>query len=158
MNNPIEAARARLAEMEDEAEKLRLFIASYEAVAGYLHKTAEAFHSPENDGDKSADAVDSPPAPRTRVVNPPTKAVVDVAIEILRHRGHPMSRRALHESLWMRGVEVKGRDPVKTLGTILWRANDRMVQLEGFGYWPRGIPYPRAQYFPADANQPLPFD
>ena len=38
---------------------------------------------------------------------------------------------------------VNGTDPVKTLGTILWRSgSDRLTQIDGWGYWPKDLPLP----------------
>lgn len=146
MNTHVEAARQRLAAIEQEAEKLRLFIAAWEGVADIL---AGDHVSPASDAkpvDNLAVLSREENATRTRAVNPPTEEIVAAAIAALRERGHPMTRRALHQELWRRGVEVRGRDPVKTLGTILWRAGDRIIQLDGFGYWPKHLPYSRADY------------
>lgn len=63
-----------------------------------------------------------------------------------------MSRRDLHAELAKRGLLVKGTDPVKALGTMLWRAPDKFIQLEGRGYWNKGQPYPEGGY---DPRQPL---
>ncbi|MBX9706801.1 MAG: hypothetical protein K2X61_02565 [Caulobacteraceae bacterium] len=146
MNDPIAAAKARLAQIEEEAEKLRLFIAAYESVADYIGIKVHESQLEPNPVDKSASGQLEGERRRTRAVNPPTDKVVENAILILRQRGHPMSRRALHDALWQRGIEVRGTDPVKTLGTILWRARDKLIQLEGYGYWPKEMSYGRANY------------
>ncbi len=144
MNDPVELARKRLAEIEQEAEKLKLFLASWESVQDLLTPTTQ----PTVSDVKAVDKEPSKPKLKIsfRAVNPPTEKVVEAAIVILRQRGHPMTRRALHKALADRGIEVKGTDPVKTLGTILWRAKDKLIQLEGYGYWPADLSYGRANY------------
>lgn len=154
MNNPVQSARDRLVEIEKEMEKLKLFLAAWENVADLIGDGSNAPIAGHNSVDESAREAVS--RARTRAVNPPTETVVKVAIEALRQRGHPMSRRELHAALWSRGVEVKGTDPVKTLGTILWRAQDRVIQLEGYGYWPRHMSYSRANYLRPMEGQPTP--
>lgn len=67
-------------------------------------------------------------------------------ITVLRERGKPMSRRELHVALGERGLLVKGSDPIKALGTMLWRGRDRLTQIEGYGYWPKGDTYEPANY------------
>ncbi|MDI1325651.1 MAG: hypothetical protein PSV23_02520 [Brevundimonas sp.] len=146
MNNPVEIARARLVAIEQEAEKLRLFLRSWEEVADYLNSDHDAPATATESVDEAVGERLDAPETRTRAVNPPTRVVVEEAIRVLNERGHPMTRRALHEALWARGVEVRGRDPVKTLGTILWRATNDVVQLDGYGYWPKKAPYARAGY------------
>lgn len=147
MNNPVEAAKARLAAISEEAEKLRLFIAAYENVADLL----DASHIRPAGESKSVDNLVEMPASehqrRPKAVNPPANVLIPAVIEILRARGHPLSRRGLYEALKARDLVIQGADPVKALGTILWRNQDKIVQLEGHGYWPRHMSYPRAKYF-----------
>ena len=71
-----------------------------------------------------------------KALNPPNPVVVSGAINVLREAGRPMTRRELYLALKDRGVVVHGKDPVKTVGTILWRARDQLVSHEGRGYWP----------------------
>lgn len=86
--------------------------------------------------------------PRTRVTDNPRPAVIiPAAIKIMRERGRPMSRRDLHVALADAGLVVNGADPVKALGTILWRAKNQIIQIEGRGYWPHGDPVPPANHW-----------
>ena len=147
MNNPVEAAKARLAAITEEAEKLRLFIAAYESVADILDVGHLLPMSASKAVDKSGDEAGSAPPKKPKAVNPPANVLIPAIVEILRARGHPLNRRGLYEALKLRGLEIQGTDPVKALGTILWRNQDKVVQLEGFGYWPRHMSYPRAKYF-----------
>lgn len=159
MKSHVEAARKRLAEIEQEAEILRHFLLAWEAAAPLLDFTP----SPDSNAEKNTGApvdesatrssqdgngpTSSAPVKRTRVTDNPKPAVlIPAAIEIIRENGKPLSRRALHEALASRGLIVKGSDPIKALGTILWRAPDEIVQLEGFGYWPKTDQYRPANY------------
>lgn len=146
MNNPVEAAKARLAAIAEEAEKLRLFIAAYENVADLL----DVSHIRPAGESKSVDNLVEVPASENRrmpkAVNPPASVLVPAVIDILRTRGHPLSRRGIYEALKARDLVIQGADPVKALGTILWRNQDEIIQLEGYGYWPRALAYSRAEY------------
>jgi hypothetical protein len=55
-----------------------------------------------------------------------------------------MTRRELHSALAERGMLVRGADPVKTLGIMLWRSGRfDQVEHEGkMGYWPKGEALP----------------
>ena len=58
-----------------------------------------------------------------------------------------MSRRELHGALASIGLDVNGADPIKALGTMLWRSGeDVLVQLKGFGYWIKDRDYEPAHY------------
>lgn len=148
MTDLVQNARERIAALRQEIEMLESFVAQSERVAAILGTAtprASADAAPHSPVDESPRPVDRP---RTRVTdNPKPATVVAGAIEILRARGKPMTRRELHGALAARGLEVKGADPVKALGTMLWRGRDRIDQIEGRGYWPKG-----------DAVPPLDFD
>lgn len=135
----IEAAKQRLAKIEQEAETLRKFVDSVEAAAAILGIGTE-LDMPTDSPPSIPRKESAPPAeaPRkTRVSdNPKAEILIPVVKEILRANHKPMSRRELHKALSDRGLVVRGTDPVKTLGTILWRANDQIKQIEGWGYWP----------------------
>lgn len=139
MDEMIKAARERLAQIEQEAETLRKFVDSAEAAAAILGRSqeTETAPSPSTAGAKK-ESDEGGGAPRqTRVSdNPKAEVLIPAVKEILRANHRPMTRRQLHRALANRGLEVRGSDPVKTLGTILWRANDQIKSIEGWGYWP----------------------
>ena len=155
MNDLYEVAKRRLEAIRAEEKTLIEFVNA--------HERARKILGPASQPSLFDDALVPIPATPASVVgapsredaapkkgrvtdNPKSSVVVAAAISILREGGHPLSRRQLHRALWDRGVEVNGGDPVKTLGTILWRAQDKLVQLEGFGYWPKGDAYQPAEY------------
>lgn len=169
MADMIEAAKARLHLLRKQVEFLEKFVSDSEVARAMLEPqtvdvwptgdSATAFANSEDSGDSDRESggvvmfppdVLAPPKPkRTRVTdNPKPSVLIPAAVEILKEEGAPMSRRQLHEALAMRGLVVKGSDPIKALGTILWRAQDEIVQLEGYGYWPKNEPFTRGGYDP----------
>ncbi|WP_165191053.1 hypothetical protein [Caulobacter soli] len=158
MDKVYEAAVSRVEELHAELKSLNDFIEMYRRTRHIL-----GMDSIEHKGIFMSDAREVPGAepastnlhlggepPRKRVVdNPKPMDVVSQVLLILIEREHPMSRRKLHEALKARGMVVNGADPVKTLGTMLWRSGqDFLVQLEGRGYWIKGEPYAPAGYDP----------
>ena len=150
MNELYEAAKKRLAEIREEERTLNEFIVSHERARRVLVKQGEQ----GNLFERALVPSTSQPLPiralgletGQRVINPRSSAVIGAAITILREGGRPLSRRQLHGALAERGLDIKGGDPIKALGTILWRGRDKLVQLQGFGYWPIDDPYETAGY------------
>lgn len=143
MSDIMESARRRLAEIEQEAETLKKFLESAKAAEAILNRNgpaeAEAPQPEKVIVDESVSDEDKPV--RTRVTDNPKPAVIVArAKEILRANRRPMSRRQLHEALAEKGLVVRGVDPIKTLGTILWRASGDIQQVPGWGYWPADEP------------------
>lgn len=87
-------------------------------------------------------------APMTESGNPKPEETVKVSRDILVQLAQPLTRRQLVDALRERGLVIKAKKPVNWLGTILWRAKDAFIQLEGRGYWPKDIAYPPADYYP----------
>lgn len=165
MDKVYEAAVNRAQELAEELKTLNDFIAMYRRTRHLLgmdsieHKeiAISVNPSPIAEGDAAQRGESHSPQPRKRVVDNPKPAdVVAESVMVLMEREHPMSRRELHEALKARGMEVKGADPVKTLGTMLWRSGqESLVQLEGRGYWIKSEPYAPANYVPGDRSPDL---
>ena len=51
-----------------------------------------------------------------------------------------MTRSQILAAMEEEGMIIPGVDKSKTLGTTLWRAQKEFIQLEGQGYWVRGMP------------------
>jgi hypothetical protein len=151
MTDIVQAARDRLIQLEREAAILRDFIARSESVAKLLG-SEKALHGPGvpyTALNGKVTYVDPSPvmpqnlnrAPRGNFPpNPKTSVVIPAAIQILKDAQHPMTRRELHSALEMRGLTIYGVDPIKALGTILWRARDQIIYVDDKGYWPVGEP------------------
>ncbi|MDZ4363133.1 hypothetical protein [Brevundimonas sp.] len=162
MNDLEQKARDRIAALRQEIEVLEGYLRLSGQAKALLDGVGDAVMvasaSPQDKSEAGDDSTqnelypidnDVPVPPRrTRITdNPKPAVVVEAVLDILRQNGHPMSRRALHTTLKLKGLEVRGADPVKALGTMLWRAEDKLVQLEGYGYWPKADEYLPAHYF-----------
>ena len=64
----------------------------------------------------------------------PTAGVRTIAMIVLEEHNGPMHRKDIHEGVKAKGVYVKGKDPVATLGAILSRFNDDFYSC-GDGMW-----------------------
>lgn len=84
--------------------------------------------------------------------NSPKEEVVAVAIELIRERGQPIMRDELYELLIEAGLTIQGKDPQMVLSTMLWRMKDKIVRVEGGGYWPADTPNVVAGYDPNTAT------
>ena len=68
--------------------------------------------------------------------------------DIIVSHGAPMTRTPIVRSLEDRGLRVTGAKAATNIGTIMWRLRHLFVNIEGFGYWPRDLPYQPAGYEP----------
>lgn len=83
---------------------------------------------------------------KSKPKNPKKEEVAEYAIEIIREHGKPMTRDELFNALLEKGVEIHGKNPPVVLQTMLWRMQNRIVHLKGFGYWPSDEAYMAADY------------
>ena len=159
MDPVYEAAITREIELVDELKKIRDFLATYRTLANAIKlessntkgtnvdlstHVAIAVDSFRNEFAREAAPSDAPPPKRVRVTdNPKPAVVVEAAVDLIRAKGRPMTRREIREGLAASGLVVNGADPVKALGTMLWRSGkDELEQIEGRGYWLKGKPLP----------------
>jgi hypothetical protein len=76
------------------------------------------------------------------------KAVVTVSRGILQDFGVPLTRGELATELEIRRVRLPGKDKesrARYVGTILWRNPDRFENIEGRGYWLKGVLIPETE-------------
>lgn len=78
---------------------------------------------------------------KARPLNDPV-AIVNELDEILASSSEPMTRGQLRSALAARGVSINSKDASKYLGTLLWRNQNRFVNVEGHGYWNKGRDLP----------------
>jgi hypothetical protein len=162
------AAEARLVELNQELQKVRDFITGWHTFARLAKldsKNEAGTISPQSSpvlstgmfadatqiGEaREAESPPDPPARRPRVTNnPKPRVVVQAALELIREQGRPLTRREIRDGLAARGMVVNGADPVKALGTMLWRSGaEKLIQLDGMGYWPVDEPFTAGNYYP----------
>jgi len=159
MSTVYDAAVAREAELQEELKKVRDFLGLYRAFMSQIQsesknedgtntdqstRTVAVVDMLRTDAAREAATPDEAAPKRVRVRdNPKPTDVVAAAVEVIRNAGRPLSRREIHTTLKERGTEVRGADPIKALGTMLWRSGgDRLEQIEGKGYWVKGEPLP----------------
>jgi hypothetical protein len=159
----IEAAQKKRADLLEELKKINEFLEMYRTFeiearmdsvnTTGTHEESTGVANPVDrprivDERTTEEGADAPPPRRVRVRdNPKPAAVVAAAVEVIRAHARPMTRRQVWEALKERGMVVNGTDPVKTLGTILWRSgSDQLTQLDGYGYWLKDQSYPPAGY------------
>lgn len=65
---------------------------------------------------------------------------------ILLEHGRPMQRPKLLAAFKARGLEIGGVDESKNLGTKIWRARDKFINIAGEGYWPSDVSCPAVDY------------
>lgn len=141
--NAIMDANARLARLEAERADVAAWIEMWHRLAGTQGRPVAAEHNEHL-------RVSHHSVKRKRPKNPDRTEVVEKAVEIIRARQRPMSRKALFEALTDVGMEIRGKDPEMVLSTMLWRSKDRIVRLPTYGYWVADESYPEADYVSSD--------
>ena len=137
MASAIDNARRRLAELEKEIKEIQMFIELHEHYSGLstdpMQKGATGVVSSESR------VVDKRPR-RGPGLKP--KGIADMVERLIRESGHPLTRGEIVEMLEARDVEMPAQDKPRYIGTIMWRNKSKFVNIEGQGYWLRGMPWP----------------
>lgn len=68
-------------------------------------------------------------------------AMMEEARRLILKENRPMKRGELVRQLEARGFKIAGTDKRKVFGTNVWRSG-KFDQIEGRGYWPKGVPLP----------------
>lgn len=124
-----------LARRDQLRQQLRDLQAELKRVEDYVSLHEQLFGTSAKEGSQSQ------PAPRMRQRNIfAPERLTELAREIILSRGRPMTRSQIAEAIIERGFPLGGRDPVKNLGTILWRFRDAFANIPRYGYWPRDVP------------------
>jgi len=152
-----EAAQKRVAELDEKIAKEKNVIADSQAkIASHDKELADLqnwlsmWHRLTGTENPTAAEriVPNPPPRARRPKNPDREDVANQALQIIRERGAPQSRKELFDALAMQGTDIHGKDPEMVLSTMLWRSQDKIVRLPSHGYWPKDTPYPKAHYHP----------
>jgi hypothetical protein len=158
MDPILTAAEQRRDELRQELQKIEEFLVTYRSLARMVWADSlniGGTQPPSTPADTAVDKVvfeaereaaapQAAPPPRVRVTDNPKPALVAAAaVEVIREAGKPLTRRQIHRTLKERGMEIRGADPIKALGTMLWRSGAELLeQVEGKGYWVKGDPLP----------------
>jgi hypothetical protein len=70
------------------------------------------------------------------------KQFVTMIENVLRRAAKPMTRGEIAAEFERQGVALPSADAARYLGTIMWRNSKKFENLEGQGYWLRGIKVP----------------
>jgi hypothetical protein len=134
----VRAAESDLGNARAELERVDAFIQQWHEFAGtpILDRDPVVVHYPKRR-------------------NPKKEEVADLAYEIIKEHGEPMSRSELYEKLQERGMVLNGNDPEMVLSTMLWRSQAKIRRLPKYGYWMTDTPYVSAGYTP---GQPIAVD
>ena len=136
MASAIDNARRRLAELEKEIEEIQKFIELHER---YLKLSTDSDAADDNEIVSSDISQKQRKSRKTRM---PTTNLVDMIERIIREANHPLTRGELVEMLEARDVELPAADKPRYVGTIMWRNKSKFINIEGHGYWLRGMPWP----------------
>ncbi len=154
MDKAIVNALARREELRREIDEIEAFLGMYRRFGGETnveHAVMRA-SSPRGDATESDSPATRPTISvtvrqRTRRASP--EQIADAAIRTILDVGKPLSRADLANALEERGMELQTKDPANYIGTIMWRhGKDRVISLDGLGYWPIDRAYEPAGYEP----------
>lgn len=132
-----------------ELKKLNDYIALHEEIFGTKEQQATlSFVKNDTQGEMSAG--EGSGTATLRGVNPPRAVIGRRARVLILRKGHPMTRGELLQALENSGLKFVAADRSKSMGTTMWRLRDQFVNLDGLGYWPKDVPYPKGDYRPAE--------
>lgn len=137
IDRDMEALRDARARAQSELNETESFIQMWYVMAGVPNPLEQQ---------REVDDAPLPPAPRPK--NPDREVVADMALDLIRFKQRPLSRRELFDALAAHGVAIHGKNPEMVLSTMLWRSQDKIVRLPQHGYWAKTEAYPEAAYFP----------
>lgn len=169
MDKAVENALARRAELRRELEEIEGFLALYDrfkslgsaqatleiigpATATPVTGSARSLASSERkngDFEGANEEQSLPPTPQVSGKGLSREELRPHIEAIIREAGRPLTRGNLLRKLDQRGTPVGGQaDRAKNMGTIMWRLKEHFVNLPGYGYWLKDVPYPALQYDP----------
>lgn len=154
MDAAYENAIKRKTKLKQELAEIENFLKLFRRFSGATIEAAGSSEPQPMNGSSESDL--------KRRTNPAEFA--DQAAAVLEEAGKPMSRTALAEALEKKGVILPSEDKARYLGTILWRNQNRFTNINGKGYWLKGVENAEAGYFPeADEGSgepvpPMPFE
>lgn len=100
--NPLKAVELRIAELRKELEVLENFVQAYSGV------TALPLEQEEPDARTHGAMFASEGAV---IAFTPTREIIRMAEELLAETGHPLPAAKIYDTLYMRGMRLKGKNP-----------------------------------------------
>jgi hypothetical protein len=131
-------------ELERRLAEIEQFLRLYREFSGESVENVESEGSAE-----SADELVQIGGRAPYVIRHGPQAVKDVSAGILQDLGQPLTRGELVTELELRRVRLPGKDKesrARYVGTILWRHKDQFENIEGRGYWLRGVIIPETEH------------
>lgn len=132
MNPAISNALKRKKELERELKEIAQFLRMHKRFAGRDSSSVKQ----END------AVPELALLKVKRRGKP-RQLASIMEGILRQRGEPMTRGELALEVENTGHVIPSDDKARYLGTILWRHKRKFENIEGKGYWLRGVRIPQ---------------
>lgn len=158
MSDPASIARARIAALKAEIQRLEGFLAMFDELA--KGSADVRIFPPEWPGTILTGGNEAPLAASRAVDNFPPRVprprpsdIAELMARIIREIGRPMTRGQIVEALERRDVQIPYEDKARYVGTIAWRNKGMFQNIEGQGYWLRGEPLP--QGLPAEEAPPV---
>jgi hypothetical protein len=131
MVGPIDKALKRREELERELKRINDFIEMYERFSGTDGESRDLPNQAKQE------------SPRVTLRRTRPAQLVRIMKAILKDLQRPLQRGQLVAELENRGHAIPTNgDKAQYLATILWRNRDHFENLEGRGYWLRGLPVP----------------
>jgi hypothetical protein len=139
MDQALANALKRQRDLKLELAKVEQFISMYEELSGTKVQRDEMLST------SSVEVVPSPEPQRSfmpKQRNVPRR-IVRAAKKALETAGHPLTRGELVERVEEMGYEIHSEDKPRYIGTLMWRNEEMFENIEGRGYWLKGVPLPQ---------------
>ena len=138
-------AVGRVAKLQDELQRLEVFIATYEELA--FDSDGLSLSLPVDapcviETEESEDRIDEADRPKAT----PQAELERVVEQVLVANGAPLQRLDLMQRVKALGVIIGGRNEITNFGSKLSRAG-RLVNLPKLGYWPKAMPFESGGYY-----------
>lgn len=146
MSTPLESALRRLAALKEEAIWLENLIRTYRELSGVgrvVENPTSARLNIDLGGNVSLPSIpvdNSEKVPMSRRRGAKPDEIAHTVQRIIGEVGKPMTRGQLVQALERRDVQLQAADKARYIGTIVWRHKSIFVNIEGRGYWLRGMP------------------
>lgn len=123
---------AEMGAVDERIERAERFIAEWHEFA--YGAPVDSVNSPKQSASAAADT-----SLKRATGNSSKEKVAEAAREVILESGAPLMRDELYGRLIERGLTIQGKDPHMVLSTMLWRMKEKIVRVDGGGYWPADV-------------------